>query len=80
LLVEVRRAVEIRCYGEFFRCSVGSGGFDQRLEPASILAAGGAPKAARLTKSAVFAAVASKSGPLAFVATLGLSAAARSST
>jgi hypothetical protein len=38
-------------------------GSDQRLELPSILPAGVAAEAARLTKSAVFAAVTSKSGP-----------------
>jgi len=57
-------ALETRCSGEFPRCSARSGDFPQRLELAMILAGEAAVEAARLAKSAVFAAVASKSGRL----------------
>jgi hypothetical protein len=62
LLIEIGDAVKIRCYGEFFRCSVRSAGSHQRFEFASILASGGAAETRRLAKTAVFAAVTSKSG------------------
>jgi hypothetical protein len=62
LLSEIGGAFKIRCYGEFFRCSACKMDSDQRFEFASILASGGAAETPRLTKSAVFAAVTSKSG------------------
>jgi hypothetical protein len=62
LLIDIAGAVKIRCYGEFFRCSVRSAVFHQRFEFASILASGGAPETPRISDSAVFAAVTSKSG------------------
>ena len=62
LLVEIGGAVKIRCYGEFFRCSVCKIDSGQRFEFTSIFASGGAAETPRLAKSAVFAAVTSKSG------------------
>jgi hypothetical protein len=62
LLIEIGGAVEVRCYGEFSRCSVCSGDLDQRFGFASILAVGGSAEAPRFLKLAVFAAVTSKLG------------------
>jgi hypothetical protein len=31
MLIEIGAAAKIRCYGEFFRCSARSAGFDQRF-------------------------------------------------
>jgi hypothetical protein len=59
--IEIGGAVKICCYCEFFRCSVRSARLHQRFEFARIFAAAGAAKTPRLTKSAVFAAVTSKS-------------------
>jgi hypothetical protein len=62
LLIEIGGGVEIRCYGEFFRCSACKMDSGQRFEFASIFASGGATETPRLAKLAVFAAVTSKPG------------------
>jgi hypothetical protein len=60
--MEIGGAVKICCYGEFFRCSAYKMDSGQRFEFTSILASGGPGETPRLAKSAVFAAVTSKSG------------------